>query len=227
MTRRTNARLAGIAYLFYIAVALPGMLLMGRATVGDGTAAKVASLAQHAADARLAGVLELLGCFSALVLAVTLYAITRVEDADLAMLGLTCRVAEGITGAVAISGTAALLRLVTITGSDAPNAEASRAIAAFVFHHSSVIGATFFAVGSTLFCWLLLRGRMIPIWLAWLGVFASVLIAIGLPLQFMALLGATATQLMWIPMAIFEITVALWFIIKGVAPAPTRLRVEF
>ena len=33
-----------------------------------------------------------------------------------------------------------------------------------------LISATFFAVGSTLFSYLLLRGRMIPILLAWLGV---------------------------------------------------------
>ena len=43
------------------------------------------------------------------------------------------------------------------------------------------IGAFAFAVGSTLFCWLLLRGRMIPVTLAWLGVVASVLLMVGLP----------------------------------------------
>jgi hypothetical protein len=42
--------------------------------------------------------------------------------------------------------------------------------------------ATFFVVGSTLFSWLLLRGRMIPIPLAWLGVVASVLLVVCLPL---------------------------------------------
>ena len=34
----------------------------------------------------------------------------------------------------------------------------------------------FFAVGSLLFSWLLLRGRMIPVGLAWLGVIASALL---------------------------------------------------
>lgn len=45
------------------------------------------------------------------------------------------------------------------------------------------IAAAFFAVGSTLFSWLLLRGRMIPVLLAWLGVAASALLVVGLPLQ--------------------------------------------
>ena len=105
MTRTTNARIAGFTFLFYIAVAFPSMVLLERATSGEGIAAKLASIAQHAADVRVAVVLSLLGCFSALVLAVTLYAITREVDADLAMLALTCRVAEGVISGVSIPET--------------------------------------------------------------------------------------------------------------------------
>ncbi|HEV8234427.1 MAG TPA: hypothetical protein VGP84_07500, partial [Gemmatimonadaceae bacterium] len=83
MTRTTNARIAGVAYLFYIGVAFPSMLLLDRATSGVDMAAKLATMAQHAADVRLAVLLSLLGGFAALVLAVTLFAITRVEGADL------------------------------------------------------------------------------------------------------------------------------------------------
>src|SRR5512132_1152774 len=102
MTRRTNARVAGFAFLFYIAVALTAMVLYNRATSGEGTAATLAGIARHASDVRVAIVLEILGCFCALVLAVTLYAITRKEDPDLAMLGMTCRVAEGVIGAASL-----------------------------------------------------------------------------------------------------------------------------
>src|SRR5207245_8967265 len=72
MTRTTNAKIAGFTYLFYIAVAFPSMVLFDRATSGEGMGAKLASMAQHATDVRLAVVLSLLGCFCALVLAVTL-----------------------------------------------------------------------------------------------------------------------------------------------------------
>lgn len=88
MTRTMNAKIAGFTFLFYIAVAFPAMVLFERAASGEGIAAKFAGLAQHATDVRVAVVLSLLGCFSALVLAVTLYAITREQDPDLAKLGL-------------------------------------------------------------------------------------------------------------------------------------------
>src|SRR5438552_3737652 len=131
MTRTTNARLAGFTYLFYIAVAFPDMVLMNRATTGQGTAAKLASIAQHATDLRISVLLTLLSGLSALVLAVTLYAITRDQDRDLAMLGLVCRVGEGITGIMGIPTTLGLLWLATATGPNAPDAASTQALAAF------------------------------------------------------------------------------------------------
>lgn len=215
MTRTTNARIAGFTYLFYIAVAFPDMVLMARATSGQGTAAKLASIAQHATDVRIAVILSLLSGLSALVLAVTLYAITRDQDRDLAMLGLVCRVGEGITGVVGIPTTLALLWLATATGPNAPDAATAQALAAFELHRNPLVAATLFAVGSTSFCWLLLRGRMIPRWLAWVGFLGSALLVVALPLELARFLRGPVTQLMWIPLAIFEITVAVWWLIKG------------
>ncbi len=222
MTRRTNARIAGFTFLFYIAVAFPSMVLFNRAMSGEGIAAKLAGLAHHASEVHLAVVLSLLGCLSALVLAVTLYAITREQDPDLARLGLTCRVTEGVTGAVSTSGTLGVLWLATASGASAPDPAAAQSLAAFLLRPAPLEGAIFFAVGSTLFSWLLLRGRMIPVALAWLGVVASVLLLVGLPLEIGGVLHGSILQLMWLPMAAFEIPLGLWLMIKGVATPATR-----
>ena len=224
MTRTTNARIAGFMYLFYIAVAFPSLVLLDRATSGKGVAAKLANLAQHTSDVRVAVVLTLLGCFSALVLAVTLYGITRDEDHELAMLALTCRVGEGVLGAATLPNTLGLLWLATVgAGAGAPDAAATNAIGTLLLMPVPIgmIGATFFAVGSTLFSYLLLRGRMVPVPLAWLGVLASVLVVVGLPLQLAGFLEGPMTGYMWLPMLAFEIPLGLWLLIKGVAaPAP-------
>ena len=217
MTRTTNARLAGIAYLMYIAAAFPAMVISNRATAGDTIAARLANMAQHAFDVRLAAVLSLVGCFCALVLAVTLYAITRVQDRDLAMLGLTCRLAEGVTGGTGLAATLALLSIVTATGaSNAPDLSATQTLAAFLFADTVFVAATFFAVGSTIFSWLLLRGRMVPAWLAGLGVTGSALAAVAMVLEALHVLSSSIAQLTWAPVAVFEVVVAVWFIVKGV-----------
>ena len=58
---------------------------------------------------------------------------------------------------------------------------AAHALAAYLLRDDAALTATFFAVGSTAFTYLLLRGRIIPTPLAWLGFVASVLLVIGLP----------------------------------------------
>jgi len=219
MTRTTNARIAGFTFLFYIAAGIASMVLFGRATGGDDIAARLAGISQHATGIGLVIILGLCQSFSALVLAVTLYGITREEDRDLAMLGLICRVAEGVIGGAGISRTLALRALATAAGPTAGDTAAQHALAAYLFRGDATLTATFFAVGSALFAYLLLRGRMIPIPLAWLGVVASVLLVAGLPLVLAGSLGGSITSLMWLPMLAFEVPLAFWLIIKGAAPS--------
>ena len=71
MTRMTNARVAGSAFLLYIVLGLPAGMLMARATSAEGIAAKLVSVAQHANELRVAVVLVLFSSFCALVLGVT------------------------------------------------------------------------------------------------------------------------------------------------------------
>lgn len=217
MTLKANARIAGFTFLFYIAVGITSMVLFRQATSGEGIAAKLASIAQHTTDVRLTVLLGLFQAFSALVLAVTLYALTREQDTDLAMLALICRVCEGLIGGLSVLGTLSLLWLVTSPGAAATDTAAVHALGAYLLRGDMAFSATFFAVGSTLFSYLFLRGRMIPVSLAWLGVVGSALLVVGLPLQLAGFFRGLGTQLMWLPIAVFELTLGPWLLIKGVA----------
>jgi len=203
MTRPTNARVAGATFLIYIAAGVAGMA--------------------GASGALVSVLLSLIMCFSALVLGVTLYAITRDYDADIAMLAMISRVAEGVLGAMFMPMTLAMRSFGT--AAEAPGAASVQAFGVLLAKAQGfnvILDATFFAVGSTLFCWLLLRGRMIPAGLAWLGLLASVLLLVGLPLQLGGLVAGAVAQIMWVPMAAFEIPLGLWLLVKGAA-APASL----
>lgn len=162
MTITTNARVAGYTFWIYFAAGIGSMVLSGNAPA--------------------VSVLNLLQSFSALVLGVTLWAITRDVDRDLAMMAMACRLIEAIPG------------------------------------H----GEIYFAVGSTIFSWLLLRGRMIPAGLAWLGFVSSLLLVVLLPMQIAGYFGgprnwsSPVTWAVWLPLLIFELTLAVWLITKGV-----------
>lgn len=163
VSHHTYARVAGFTFLVYIVAGIVSLALGSESQVRDG--------------------LLLLQSFSALVLGVTLYALTYKQGLALATLALACRVLEAVQ-----------------------------------YGESAI----YFAVGSLLFSWLLLRGRMIPTVLALLGVIASALLVVILPLQLAGLFGgsmswsASVTWLVWLPMLIFEVTLALWLMIKGV-----------
>jgi hypothetical protein len=219
MTRRTNSRIAGSAFLLYIGVYVIEITLFGAASAGDEPVARLAAMAANARMLRIDLVLGLLTCFFAVTLGVTLWALTRSEDRELAMLGLVCRAGEGLIGAAPIAATFGLLAVATADGAAAPDASATT-LASFVMEAHRwnwLIAAAFFAVGSTAFCWLLLRGRMIPAALAWLGVAASLLLIVGVPLQLAGFIRPPFADFMWAPMAAFEIALALWLLTKGAA----------
>jgi hypothetical protein len=227
MTRTTNARIAGFAFLFYIAVGI-GQMVLGGAISASGTAARLALMAQHTSRVRAELLLTLLTSMTALTLAVALYAITRDEDRDLAILALCCRVGEGMLGMIAPMITLGLLWLATATevgiaGRDAPGVLVLAGFLRKLGGWNTITAAMLFAIGSTIFSWLFLRGRMIPRSLAWLGVAASVLLVVLLPLELAGVVSGPVTRIMWLPMAAFEIPLGLWLLVKGAA-MPARRR---
>jgi hypothetical protein len=223
MTRKTNARLAGFMFLFYIATGIANLVLFNQATSGEGTAAKLASIAQHATTVRLTVLLTLCGFVSAVVLGVTLYALTRDEDRDLALLALCCRVTEGVIAAISAVSVLQLLAIATAgPAATASDAAAANALGGLLLQQGgwSSIAATCFVMGSTLFSYLFLRARSIPAPVAWLGLLASVLLVAALPLELAGVI--RVSFFMWMPMLVFEVVFALWLLIKGVAMPPNR-----
>lgn len=226
MTRRMNARLAGLMFLLYIATGITQMVLFNQATRGaEETAATLASIAQHASLVQVTVLLALLQAVYAMVLGVTLYALTRDQDHDLALLAMSFRVGEGVINAVSTARTLALLSIATGAADAATRVPAAaNAVGALLLRMGGLgqISAFCFAIASTLFSYLFLRARSIPVALAWLGLLASLLWVVGLPLQLAGFLSGSVTYILWIPMAVFEVTFALWLIIKGVAAPAIR-----
>ena len=227
MTRTTNARIAGFTYLFYAAIGICGDLLMRHAVGVDGDAATLVRFGEYAMDVRIDILIKVLEAFSAFVLAVTLYGITRDEDHELAMLALVCRVAEGVLGTLSIPSYLGLVWLAKAgVGPGAPDISTTNALRTFLLMPvpSVPLGTIFFAVGSTIFSYLLLRGRMVPVSIAWMGVFASGLLAVALPLQLAGFpTGPLTGYYQWLPALVSQVVLALWLLIKGVATPATRL----
>ncbi len=220
MTRRVNSSVAGVAFLLYIAVGIFQMVALGGTTEGDTAAERLATLARQAGVVHADAVLSLLTCLFALVLAVTLHALTREVDPDLALLGLACRFGEALAGPVHISLSLGLLAYATSGGEVAPDLAGAQPLLTVLLGArpwNVVVAATFFAAGSTLFSWLLLRGRIVPVVLGRLGVASSALLLVALPLRLGDLLPEAVAMAVWLPMLVFEVWLAIFLTLRGAA----------
>jgi Domain of unknown function (DUF4386) len=224
VTVTATARTAGAAFLVYIAAGVTSLVVDGRITAGADMPARLANVAAHETAVGLVSVLGWVMAGSAIALAITLFALTAHQDRDLARVGLVCRCVEGTIGA-AVPTSLLLSWLATPPGAHAASADAVNLAAAMLLRLSALqtmTAATFFAAGSTAFSWLLVRGRLIPAPLGWPGVVASVLLAVGLPLQLAGFLPRSLLAGPWALMALYEVGLGLWLILRGVrhhAPA--------
>lgn len=224
---KKTARLAGFMFLFYIAISFISMAISNQASSGAiGVEAKLASIAQHVPLVRLSALLSLLTFFVAAVLAVALFVLTHNQNPYIALLALCCRIAEGIVIAISAVWTFGLLSVATASPlAAASDSAVAHTLGGFLFQQESssiLISATCFAVGSTLYSYLFLRARSIPVLLAWFGLLASMLLVVALPLQILGFLSEVVNIFIWLPMLVFEVTLALWLLVKGVAIPVTQ-----
>ncbi len=79
------------------------------------------------------------------------------------------------------------------------------------------IGMVFFGLGSTVFAYLWFKSRSIPRALAAWGTFSSLVVAIvTLAIMVFPSLAAVVIPVYFAPIFIFEVTLGLWLLVKGI-----------
>lgn len=209
MSSAISARIAGFTLLAYIAAGVVSLVLTQAIGAQPDIAGKLARAAENIMFLRYAALLDLLCAFFALILAVTLYAVTSPHGATAAMFAMICRVVEGLLIATSLSDTLGVLWLLEQPTEGSGNVHL---LASYVMRSEVALTSIFFAMGSLTFAWLFLRGRLIPAPLAWLGIIASLVLLIVLPPQLVGFLSDPMLSVAWLPMLLFEVPLALWLI---------------
>jgi hypothetical protein len=226
MTRNTNARVAGATLLLYIATGLSALAIASSITASRGPAAHLAAIAAEPWRIQVIVVLSLIMFVYAVVLGVTLYSLTRDHDRELATLGFLFRAGEGLVGMFGAMSTLALLWLATSTAAASLDSDGVNGVAAVLARFdrtSTTISAFSFALGSLAFATVFLRSQSLPRWLAAVGVIASALLVVVLPLQLVGWATGPMSNAVWLPMLVFEVTLAFRLLTKGGAAVTTAL----
>ena len=90
MTRRMNAKVAGVTYLLYIVLGISSLILGGATSVDAIDAMRLTLIGQNVLQTRIELLLSLTVGFVAITLAVSLYGLTRDEDNERSLCSASC-----------------------------------------------------------------------------------------------------------------------------------------
>ena len=156
-------------------------------------------------------------------IAVLLYPVLSREHAGLALGYIGARTIEG---AMVLVGALSVLALVTLSRdqAEAVGAPPLGDVLASTYDWSYLLGPMlFFSVSALILYPLLLRGRLVPVWLSIWGLAGGLLLlARTIAEMYGADLSGLAQGLLAAPIGINEMVLALWLIIKGFTLTPAR-----
>ncbi|HEX5437800.1 MAG TPA: DUF4386 domain-containing protein [Gemmatimonadaceae bacterium] len=218
---RRDARWAGIAFLVYIVLTMTSTTMFGNVLGSGDIAQQLGDLTRMMSQARVTVVLDLLQVVCALVLAVTLFRLTKAVDATVAMLAMMFRVGEGVLGASALRGKLGLIWLASSGGHAAPQIDVNSMATYFLHEPDLRLAAFSFIIGGFLFAYLLLRGRLVPAVIAWIGVVTQGAQMVCVPLWIAGFIGAAPVNGLWMLILAYEIPVGVWLMVRGVRPPVT------
>src|SRR5437667_3998229 len=227
-SQHTAAKVAGVAGLFAFALVVFGnYVLLGPLVVPRNAVDTARNILAHETQFRAA-----LTCFisygiGAIVLATALYVILAPVNRGLALAGALFRLVFAILWLIAAINSLAALRLL----GDASylkvfEPERLQALARVQIAGSFddyYVGLPFFGLAATVCAWLWLKSNYIPKGLAIFGVISSawcVLCAV-VYLIFPNFNKVVNDYIFDSPMALFELVVSFWLLIKGLRPAAT------
>ena len=153
----------------------------------------------------IAAFLEVINSIGVFLIGVLLFSALYRHSLVIATAYLGFRLIESVLLSV---GTMAVL-LIAGSNSDLPNALATaRAVHDLSFNTAMI----FLGVGSIMLCFLLLSQKLVPLWLAILGLLGYCFLSLSVILE---LIGMPSSQVLFLPGALFEIIFPIWLLIKG------------
>ena len=205
------AKVAGFLYLFIMATGVFGESYVRGQLIAGGDAVQTArNIAASERLFRLSIASDLITVVGAVILLWALYVVLRPINRNLALLAAFLRLAENAILAVATLNAFAALRL--LSGADYLRAFDTQQLQALARLFIGVQGAgmriafVFLGLGSTVFSYLWFKSRYIPRGLAALGIFGSLMLAIGgLAIMVFPSLEDVMTMAYMMPLGIYEV----------------------
>jgi hypothetical protein len=219
------ARVAGFLYLVTMVIPLLAELFLRAPLIVHGDAVQTAkNIVASERLFRLSIVSGLITVAGEIILLVALYIVLKPINRNVALLAAFWRLAKCVIFAIMALGDFVALRLLSgavyLRAFEAKQLHALAGLFISARHDGGFIGGVFLGLGSTVFAYLWLKSRYIPRGLAAWGIFSSLVLAIGiLSIVVFPGLASVMGPTYWAPIFIFEVTLGLWLLVKGIQPS--------
>lgn len=223
--QHTAAKIIGIIYPIQMATGIFGEVFVRGQLIARGDPTRTAENIMASEQLfRLSIAGDLITYILVMVLTWAFYVLLRPINRHLALLGAFFRLSELAVLCIATVNSLVVLRLLSGAAylkTFDPNQLHSLVMLAYHTQGLGIsVGFILLGLGSSIFAYLLLRSDYVPKGLAVLGIFSSLLLALGsLAIIVFPGLGVIGMSYM-MPMGLYEVGLGFWLLIKGIK-APT------
>jgi hypothetical protein len=212
---RTNAVITGILFIVATVAALAAAALQPALSGAD----YLTGVAANASQVAGAVLLYLIAAFTSVGIAISLYPVLAKWNTGVALGSVVFRTIEAVMYIAAIVSLLSLLTLSQhIANAGAADLASLQAIGdslRSVRDHATLAGVIAFSLGAFMYYYLFFQSRLIPRWLASWGIIASVLMLAACLLALFSDSPVTGYTLLILPIAVQEMVLAVWLIVKG------------
>ncbi len=216
---RKNAIIVGV--LFIIATVVP---LLASSLVPVPTGADyLTRFSAHTNQVAAGALLILIGYFACAGIAVVMYPVLKKWNAGLALGSVIFRTVET---AFYMVGLVCLLSLVTLGqqfttagAADRTSLQAIGNLLVSVRDHAGLLAVFAFCLGAFMYYYLFFQSRLIPRWLSGFGIVAIILMMAACVLALFSGNRITSYIPLAAPIAVQEMVLAVWLIVKGFNPS--------
>jgi len=224
-SQRTGARIVGLTFpISFLTVVAVNFGIFGRLIVSDNPAETTRNILTHETLFRIGVAGNMVYCVSVVVLLTALYLILKPVSLNLALLAAFGRLIHSLTWLLVTLNLFTALRLLSdadYSRAFGPDQLATLARLYLSGSDAYYIGLLFWGLGATVGSYLWFKSNYIPRALAAFGVISSAWCAACTFVFYIFPDFPKVVNLWWFdsPMAIFELALSFWLLVKGLRPS--------
>jgi hypothetical protein len=224
----STRKIAVITGVLFILATLTGPLLATPLTPDLTATDYITRFSEHTNQAAGGVLLWIISAFTGAGIAIAMYPVLKQQNVGLALGSVIFRTLEA---AFYLVGKVSLLSLLTLSQQFRTAGVADRTVLqaignllVSVYDHAGLLAVYAFCVGGFMYYFLLFQSRLIPRWLSGFGIVAIILMSTACVLALFSGSRITSYIPLAAPIAVQEIVLGVWLIVKGFNPSAIASR---